>query len=151
MKLFQLSGPFSKSLNIFFVKIKSLVQSSIERLDLGMISTNILILALASLASLASAQPPPHHKVNGFVPSKRYGKEQLQNEDMPRGFEVKAQQVIESKIVTLFNKTSNFVFSSFFTFTSIFLEAILICELSNGHMTKIVIYANPVNLGGFVC
>ena len=79
-----------------------------------MISTKILILiSLASLASLASAQPPPHHNVNGFVPSKRYGKEQLQNEEMPRGFEVKAQQVIKSKIVTFIDKTENFCFSSF--------------------------------------
>ena len=78
----------------FFVKLKSFVQSLIERLDLGMISTKILILTLVALASLASAQPPPHHKVNGFVPPKRFGKVQLENEEMPRGFEVKAKQVI---------------------------------------------------------
>jgi hypothetical protein len=34
---------------------------------------------LTVLASVALAQVPPHHKINGFVPPKLYGKQQLRN------------------------------------------------------------------------
>jgi hypothetical protein len=48
---------------------------------------------LTVLASVVLAQVPPHHKINGFVPPKLYGKQQLKNEEMPRGFEHKPKQV----------------------------------------------------------
>ena len=70
----------------------------IEQLDLGMIPIQIIIL---TLASLASALHQTHHNVNSFVPSNNYGKEQLQNENLPHGFEVKSKQVVEQKNVTL--------------------------------------------------
>ena len=49
--------------------------------------TFAVILGLA-LASVASAQPPPHHQVHGFVPPKQYGKHHLENPDMDKVFPV---------------------------------------------------------------
>jgi len=57
-----------------------------------MISTKALAFVTV-LASVALAQIPPHHKVHGFVPEKRYGKHQLVNDEIPHGIATKHQQV----------------------------------------------------------
>jgi hypothetical protein len=53
--------------------------------------TFVVILGLA-LASVATAQPPPHHQIHGFVPPKQYGKLHLENPDMPKVYPVEVEE-----------------------------------------------------------
>ena len=58
-----------------------------------MISTTKALAFVTVLASVALAQIPPHHKVHGFVPEKRYGKHQLVNDELSHGIATKHEQV----------------------------------------------------------